>query len=442
MIQGVPYLGEQERRGRGLGARHDEYGKEACLKLLQALHRYPALESLRHEAFRRYWMSRLWGTAAFQMGTVVQGWLVYQMTGSGFALGWVGAGQTVAMVGFSLYGGAVSDRVERRKVMIWSRATMAANALILALLAVSGALQVWHLFLSALVLGLSNAFMLPAQKALVADLVDRKMLLNAFSLNTLAEGLVAIVAASLAGFIIEVVGAEGVFLAMFALQVLSVVIVAKLPRLVIPAVAAQSAWRDLRQGLAYIRASSPLMVLLVITLIRGMLIMPFRTLLPQYAEDLLHFDAAGLGLLSAAPGVGALLSALALASVGSRGNMGRALVYGGIATGITLALFAALPYVPMAFLFLFLVGGASNVCLATNQALLQEKSEERYRGRVMAVYMSVLSTTALGAMPLGLIADRWGISASLALEGVLVALAFGLVLVLRRELVRPEAEVG
>lgn len=169
----------------------------------------PVFESLQNRSFRWFWLGRLASSATMRMGGVAQGWLVYQLTGSALALGWVGAGWSIASSTLSLYGGVVCDRVEKRQILIWTRGCLALGALAITVLVATGMIRVWHIAVYSLFRGIISSLMMPAQNAYLSELVDRKTLLNAVSLNSVGMGLAGIFAASLAGYLIEIAGAFG-----------------------------------------------------------------------------------------------------------------------------------------------------------------------------------------------------------------------------------------
>ena len=247
---------------------------------------------------------------------MVQGWLVYQLTGSALALGWVSAARSVARLILSLYGGTLADRLPRRQVLVWARAAMLINVLAIALLIASGSIQVWHLVAYSFLSGVISSLMMPAQKALLAQLVGNKSLLNAVSLTSVGMGLMGIFGASLAGFVIAWVGAEGVYFAIAALYVWAIFALSRLPPGTVANNTRTTAWADVRDGLRYLKVTPIILPLLGIAVVRVLLGWSYRTLMPVYATEVLQFDARGLGILSAAPSRGSLLGSLALASLG------------------------------------------------------------------------------------------------------------------------------
>jgi len=392
--------------------------------------RWTTFDALRDRNFRWLWVGRLASSGTFQMGTLAQGWLVYQLTGSAFALGWVSSGWSISTLLLSLYGGAISDRVEKRDLLIWARLGMILNTLGIALLITFGAIQIWHLVISSMFSGVLFSFMMPAGQAIVSEMVDREALLNAVSLNSVGMGLMGIVSASLAGYLVELVGVQGAYYAMAAFYVLAVFSLTRLPRTGLRGdPSATSVWADLWEGVRYIGSRSILLTLLGMVLVRVLLGMPYRTFMPKYAQEVMGMDAAGLGMLMAAPGLGGLVSSLITASLGDFRGKGRLLLASGVVMGGSIFLFANTSSLLPVLLFLGFVGAASNACMVANNTLLQSNCDDRLRGRVMSVYMMMWGLTPLGTVPAGAVADRTGVPLVLSLQGglmVLVLVSLGL----------------
>lgn len=386
--------------------------------------RWTTFDALRDRNFRWLWVGRLASSATFQMGNLAQGWLVYQLTGSAFALGWVGAGWSISILLLSLYGGAVADRVEKRDLLIWARLGMTLNTLAIALLISMGVIQIWHLVVNSLLSGVFFSFMMPAGQAIVSELVDRDALLNAVSLNSVGMGLMGILSAALAGYLVEVVGVAGAYYAMAGCYLIAVYALVKLPRTRRREQTRSSLWADLREGVRYIGTHSILLGLLGMVLARVVFGMPYRTFMPKFAQEVMGMDASGLGVLMAAPGVGALISSLATASLGDFQGKGRLLLASGVVMGGSLFLFVNSYSFALVLLFLALVGAAGNACMVMNNTLLQVNCHDRLRGRVMSVYMMMWGLMPLGTLPGGAIADRSGVPFVISLEGGLLVLIF------------------
>ena len=394
-----------------------------------------SVAALRNRYFRWLWLGRLASSATFQMSSVAQGWLVYELTGSAFALGWVSAGWSVSTLVLSLYGGVVSDRVDKRTLLLYTRAGMVLNAFVLAVLISMGAVRIWHLAASSLLTGILFAFMMPSQSAIVVELIDRDTLLNANSLNSVGMGLMGIFAAALAGLIIESVGVQGVYYVMGAMYLLALATLTRLPKgQARPS--ANSVWRDLRLGVRYLTCSPAIRALLALTLVRVLFAMPYRTFMPKYATEVMGMDASGLGLLMAAPGVGSLISSMTVASAGHLSGKGKLLLLAGLGLGLAVIVFAQCPTLVVVLLALGVVGATSNLCMIANQTLLQMNCEEGYIGRIMSMYMMMWGLTPLGTIPAGAIADVVGVPSVLTVQGIITAAAFALTLLFARDVRR------
>ncbi len=396
------------------------------MTLLQSVQRLTVFDSLRNRDFRWFWLARLASSASMEMGSVAQGWLVYQLTGSALALGWVSSARSVARLLLSLYGGALADRLRRRQVLIWARAAMLANVLAIAILIFTGAVQVWHLVAYSFFSGVISALMMPAQKAYLAQLVGRKSLLNAVSLTFASMGLMGIFGASLSGFVIEWVGAEAVYFTIATLYAGALLALGRLPPGQVIAGGATSVGRDLREGVRYLKSHPAITPMLGIAVVRVLLGWSYRTLMPVYAEQVLHLGARGLGLLAAAPNIGAFAGSLGLASLGDLRGKGKVLLIGGCVMGLSLIGFSNARHVLLAFTFLLFVGAARRGLAITNQTLIQANCEDAYRGRIMAMYMMTIGLMPLGTLPAGAMADAWGVPLTLTLQGGLMAAIFGL----------------
>ena len=395
-------------------------------------------DSLRNRDFRWLWLGRVAASATMSMGMVAQGWLVYELTGSGAALGWVSSGWSISMLFLSLFGGVLSDRIQKRKLMFWARAGSVINTLLLALLIGGGFVRIWLLMASSLLSGALFSIMMPAQQAITAELVDEETLLNAVSLNSIGMGVMGILGSSSSGFLIECFGVEAVYYAMGAFSLLATLTALKLPATGGTDVPFRSVWRDLFNGLSYIGHRRALPVILGLTLARALLAMPYRTLMPKFATDVLGLDASGLGLLMAGPGIGSLISALAVASLGDFRRKGRLLLVAGIVLGICLVAFVNVPTFALVVAFLILVGATGNACMVVNNTLLQANVDDEFRGRVMSVYMLMWGFSPLGTIPAGALSDLLGVRFVVTLQGILFAAIFLWIMLFRPEIRRME----
>ncbi|MBN1400196.1 MAG: MFS transporter [Anaerolineae bacterium] len=394
------------------------------MAFVHSLRRAPLFESLRDRDFRWFWMGRLASSATMQMGGVAQGWLAYELTGSALALGSVAASRSLARLLLSLYAGALADRIEKRTLLIITRAGMLCLALVLALLIFTGALRLWHLVAYSFLGGVVSSFMMPAQKAFLAQLVDRDTLLNAVSLTSVGMGLMGIFGAALAGYLIAWLGAQSVYFLIAALYAWALYTLTQLPEAGEGNGSSRSVWSDLREGVSYLKLEPVILPLLGIAVVRAVLGWSYRTLMPVYADEVLHFDARGLGILSAAPNVGSLIASLVLASLGGFHGKGRILLLSGITMGLALIGFSNTPHVALVMLLLGVVGAARNATMITNQTLIQINAADVYRGRVMSMYMMAMGLMPLGTVSAGALADAFSVPLAISAQGALMAGVF------------------
>jgi len=383
-----------------------------------------AFVALENPNFRWMWLAGLASSATFQMGMIARGWLIYDLTGSALALGWVSSGWGISILALSLFGGVVADRVRKRNVLVASQVAMGMVTLAMGLLIAADLIQVWHLFVGSVAAGVIFAFQMPSNDSFIAQIVDRETLLNASSLSSVAMSLMGIVGAPVAGVLLGRIGVAGVYFLQVPLYAFIVFFLLRLPLTPPSGGERTSVLQELAEGLRYIRARMVVVILLVITLSRVLLGMPYQTFLPVFAEDVFGMGASGLGLLQAAVGTGAMVGSLGVASLGDFRRKGGLLLAAGLALGGALLLFAHAPSFNLALAALILVGAAGNVCMVTNFTLLQTSVSDEVRGRVLSMAMWLWGFSPLGTVPSGALADRWGAPLTVALQGGLLALFF------------------
>jgi MFS family permease len=383
--------------------------------------------ALENRNFRWMWLAGLVSSAAFQMGIVARGWLVYDITGSALALGWVSSGWAISILTLSLFGGVVADRVRKRNVLVISQIAMGMVTLVIGLLIAADLIQVWHLFVGSAAAGIIFAFQMPANDSFIAEIVDQKTLLNASSLSSVAMSLMGIVGAPAAGVLLDRLGAEAVYFLQVPLYILIAFFLLRLPLTPPSDRQRGSVLTELREGLCYVQSRAMVVILLAMSLSRVLLAMPYQTFLPVFAEDVFGMGASGLGLLQSAVGAGAMVASLWVASLGDFRRKGGLLLAAGLVLGGGLLLFARAPTFRLALGALVLVGAAGNVCMVANFTLLQTTVSDRVRGRVLSMAMWLWGFSPVGTVPSGALADRWGAPLAVALQGGLLLLFFAFV---------------
>jgi MFS family permease len=381
--------------------------------------------SLKIRDYRLLW----WGMIVSNIGTwmqmVAQGYLVYQLTDSPLMLGLVGFVRAVPVFTFSLFAGVVADRVDRRKLLIVTQTLAGVFALALGILTSMGIITVWMIMVLAFVSAAVAAFDNPTRQALVPDIVGKEYVANAVALQSAAFNGTGILGPSLAGLALGFIGIAACFYInaiSFLAVIIALFLMSSVPNRVMRK---QTMFQNLREGFGYVRSNRTVAALLLLIALVGLLGRPYTQLMPAVQQDVLHVGATGLGLLMAFSSIGALIGALAIASLSDFKYRGLMLM-GSIAVfGVALVSFSLSRSFPLSLGLLVLVGGGATMSMSTTNMLIQLNVPGEFRGRIISMYtMIAMGMMPLGSMLLGAIADFIGVPVTLLGGGVgcLVAL--------------------
>jgi MFS family permease len=364
--------------------------------------------SLRHRNYRLLWFGTLFSSSGQWIQQVSLGWLTYQVTGSPFLLGAVNGFRSLPLLLLGPFGGVAADRLDRRRLMLSTQLFLMAVTAVFATLVVTGKAQVWNIILFTLLTGVAWAFNMPVRQSIVPHLVPRQDLMNAVALNSAGFNVTRIVGPSLAGLLIAGIGIAG----NFYLQALAYVGVATMVwQMHFPTIPSArndvSVLRTLAEGGRYVWHHPTLRTQMALALIPVVVALPYVSIMPVFAKDVLHLGPGGFGVLMAAPGVGAVIGTLTVASVGNVPRKAPLLFGSLLALGVALILFSQSRLVPLSILLLVLVGGFQMTYMTTNQTLLQTSTPDEFRGRVMGIYMLNQGLLPLGSLFAGTLADIW-----------------------------------
>ncbi len=380
-----------------------------------------AVRSLRHRNFQLFFAGQLISLIGTWMQTVAQSWLVYRLTGSSLLLGEVGFASQIPVFVFAPLGGIVADRLNRHRVVIGTQSSAMILAAILAWLTLIGRIQVWEIFVLAALLGVVNAFDIPARQAFLVDMVGKEDLMNAIALNSSMFNGARVVGPAVAGILVAKIG-EGWCFAGNAISYIAVIagLLAMRLRPWLRPSNPGSPVQNVIEGFRFVRQTKPIRALLLLLGLLSLVGMPYAVLMPIFADRILHSGANGLGILMGATGVGALIGALALAArSGLKGLGGLIAVMTGL-FGCSLILFAYSRVFWLSAALLLPVGFAMMTQMASSNTLIQAMVPDELRGRVMAVYsMMFMGMAPLGALLAGALADRWGSPFAVALGGAI-----------------------
>ena len=378
--------------------------------------------SLSNRDFRNLWLGMVVLSAGFSMEMVAVGYLVYDLTNSALLLGVVEMGFAIPTLALGLLGGVVADRFDRKYVIQGCQATEVAVALGIAALILMDQIHWTHLAAMAMIEGSLFSFMMPARQAIIPQLVDRAQLTSAMAINAAAFSATTLLSPAVAGGLYALVGPGGVFLAIMSLKAVAVLITARVRRIPPDRTGERRpVARDIKDGLAYVRRTNVVLVLLVFTLVVLLTSWPFHTLIPVFVVDVYHLGPGAMGLMLTAVGAGSLMGSLGIASVGGRWR-GQLLIAGALVTAAGLFLVAAIPVYYAAVAIMVLLGLGEGTWWTVVMALTMERSEDRYRGRVSAIMMMTFGMMPLGVLPAGASAEYLGPRMTVAiLAGLLTA---------------------
>jgi len=386
----------------------------------------PTFAAFRHRNYRLWFVGQTISITGTWMQSVAQSWLIYDLTGSKLALGTVSFLGSLPTLFLMLPGGAVADRIPRRKLLLLTQSAMMVLAFILAALAATGVLRVWHIALLAACLGVAQSFDAPARQALVVEMVeDRKDLLNAIALNSTIFNLGRIIGPAIGGMVLAAVGAAWCF-ALNGASFVAVIVALWCMRLRPSQQGrqrSQGLLADAREGLRYVARNRIILAMIGLTGFANLFGMSYATLMPVYAADVLRVGERGLGILNAAVGVGALVGSLTLASLTRYRRKGLLLAVGSILFPLSALLYGFSRSFPLSLFCLALVGWAIVTQNSSNNTLIQTLCPDELRGRVMSVFtLMIFGTSPFASLQAGMIAQFLGPTAGVAVGAGLVLL--------------------
>ncbi len=377
------------------------------------------LRALRHRNFQLFFGGQLISLIGTWMQSVAQAWLVYRLTGSSLLLGSVGFASQFPVFLAAPFGGIVADRHNRRRVVIATQIASMLLAFVLAALTLTRAVQVWHIFVLAALLGVVNAFDIPGRQSFLVDMVGKEDLMNAIALNSSMFNGARIVGPAIAGILVAKIGEGWCFFAN-AVSYIAVII-----GLLMMRVQPRSHRRPgsplahIIEGFRFVRHTGPIRALLLLLGLVSLVVMPYTVLMPVFADEILHSGARGLGILMGATGVGALLGALTLATRSGVRGLGRWVAFSCGGFGLTLILFSWSRFLWLSAALLLPVGFCMMLQMSSSNTLIQAMVPDHLRGRVMAVYsMMFMGMAPFGALFGGALADRLGAPVTVTIGAV------------------------
>lgn len=387
-----------------------------------------AVSSFKNPQFRWLYISNIAFFLAMSSQQIVRAWLTFRLTDSELALGTISFTVAVPMLFMSPLGGALADRIERRNLIVLGQALVVLSEITILSLLYTGLLQFWHLVVAAGVMGVVFPFIMPARQAIVANVVGREGLTNAMALSMAGMNATRVIGPMAAGVLIALVDVEGAYLIGIGLYAVGVLCLLQLEPSKPPTEAREvSIGRNMLDGARYAGQNRLVLILLFFGLVPMFLAMPFQTLLVVFADEIWDVGSWGLGLLSAAGGVGGFVGSMYVAWRADSHKRVRLMMVSMVAFGLFLLVFAISPWFLLALPLVFAANIFASVYGTLNNTAIQLLIPDHVRGRISSFLMMSFSLPLLGTLPMSAVAEVYGAPlavAAAAILAVVVAITF------------------
>ena len=386
-------------------------------------------EALRYREYRLIWYAQIFASQATWMDQVARGWLLYELTNSTLQLGLVRGVQAIPILLLSPLAGSVADRYSRKNQVLVAQIVDGILFAIVAALIFAGRIEPWHVYVTAFGMSVVQAFQQPSRAAMIGDAVPVKHLTNAIGLNSIIFNVSRSGGPAIAGLLIAAVGTGGAYTAQAVCYFLATIWTMQLSsersdssRMRINHGHDESFGKSILDGWKFSWRNEAVRASLLIVVCSSIFIIPFMTLLPVFARDVLHVGATGQGLLLSAMGIGALFSSVLIASFGDRVPRINVMLVGVTLYGIIIAAFAVSPWFHVSMILMGLVGVVHVTSHALAQTVIQTYSPTEFRGRTMALYHMTHVILLVGGILIGALASwigaQWA-TASMSIAGAL-----------------------
>lgn len=389
-------------------------------------------DSLHIKAYRNLWIGSLMQMSSFQMQMLARGYFVYELTHSPSLLGVVMAASAVPALFVGLFAGVLADKLEKKRIIQFTQIVSMLLAGSVATLIVTGTIKWEHLLVASIIQGAVMPAMMPSRQAIVPQLVGRERIMNAVALNSMVMSLSNLLAPVAAGWLIANIGIGGAYYIIAAINIGALFFTGLVPRLsstkTIP-VNVATVLIDLREGFVYAWGNRIIILLVCLGFFAMVLSMPIRFLLPIFAKDIFGIGPTGLGIMMSTMGIGSVIGALFVATMGGNKNRGLILMSVGIAAGWVLLTFAAISYFyPEFWISLILLAGVGlfqSSRMTLNNTLALENTADNYRGRVMSIFALNFAFVPAGALPITFATEYIGAPVALGIMAGLLLLIGG-----------------
>jgi MFS family permease len=393
--------------------------------LPKPVERVGTFAALRNPNFRLYFIGQLISTSGTWTQNVAQGYLVFQLTKSEWWVGVIACAVGLPMLFISPYAGVIVEHFPRRRVLMVTQVIQMVLAFILTALVLTNTIQIWHIVGLALVLGVTTAFDAPARQTFISDLVGRELLPSGIALNSVIVNGSRVFGPTLAGLLLVLLNVTWCFFlnGISFLFVIFMLALVKPPALDRPD-KRPGAFTQIREGLGYVRHNSVVLPLLLLSSVGGILCWSVISQFPAFADEVMHSPENGLALLSAANGVGAVITALTISSLARRFGYGRILTIVTVATSVFIILLSQTTNLVTGALASAAMGFAVIAYFVTINTTIQLNIPDQYRGRVLSLYtLTIIGLNPFGALVLGALAEWLRTPSAMLIYGVLFGIA-------------------
>jgi len=433
----TPTTDKEESEALGVDETTDAASKPTS-RSLRGLRRLRILDALGHREFRLIWYGQIFSSMATWMDQVARGWLIYELTDSAFQLGLVRGVQAIPILLLSPLAGSTADRYSRKMQVLVAQLVDGLLYGVIAVLIITGEIQPWHVYVTAFGMSIVWTFQQPSRAAMVGDAVPLNQLTNAVGLNSIVFNVARSAGPALAGFLIALFGTAGAYAAQAGFYLLATVWTVQLrsgqqsqARSKADSGHTESLRRNIIEGWKFSWRNEAVRASLLIVVFASLFIIPFMTLLPVFARDILKVGAHGQGLLLSAMGIGALCSSVFIASCGDRLPRINLMLAGVALYGLVIVAFAASLWFELSLVLMGVVGIVHVTSHALAQTVIQTYSPSEFRGRTMAIFHMTHVVLLVGGILIGALSSIVGapwaaasmsIAGTLSMIGIYVAL--------------------
>ena len=360
--------------------------------------------------------------------------LGWDLTGSSLAVTLVGVGFAPPMLLFSLFGGVVSDRFDNKNIIQLGQLGVIAITTFIAISIFTNTITIYHLIIVSFFQGTFWAFMMPARQSIIAELVDENQLNNAVSLNAAGMSLTTMVSPAIGGLVYHYFGPGMTYVLITFFCIIAIISTSMIPKSKAKVQKKSKVLGEIKEVFLILRDNTLLLYLIMLALVTTLLSLPTRTLFAPYASELLSGGALEVGLMLASIGGGALIGTLIAASIPQKTKKGKFILLTSLLSGLSILVlgFSSITIFSIFLCFFLGLGDAGRRSL--NPSMIIEKTPNEYRGRVMGFYAMSFGFIPLGAIPMGIISDKYGVNIAFIFSGL--ALILFTMLLTNRKVIR------